>query len=91
MCLGVPMKLIEVSAQGTGVADLDGTRTRVNLALIEAPAVGDFVIVHAGYAIERLDVEEAESRLELFDEIAKEHRDLAPLEGAAPDPAAGKP
>jgi hydrogenase expression/formation protein HypC len=83
------MKLIEVSAQGTGVADLDGTRTRVNLTLIEEPAVGDFVIVHAGYAIERLDVEEAEARLALFEEIAQEYQGLAPLDGGATEPPAG--
>ena len=47
-----------------------GIRSRVSIALIDAVAVGDYVIVHAGFAITRLDVEEAEKTLALFDEIA---------------------
>ena len=75
MCLAVPMKLVEVTADGQhGVADLDGTRYDVNLDLIESPGVGDFVIVHAGFAIERLDEAEADARLQLFDELGAVQR-----------------
>ena len=49
---------------------MGGIRSRVSIALIDAVAVGDYVIVHAGFAITRLDVEEAEKCLALFDEIA---------------------
>jgi len=76
MCLAVPMKLIEITPDGGhGVADLDGARYDVNLDLIEAPQIGDFVIVHAGFAIERLDAEEADARLELFDQLAATYRE----------------
>ena len=71
MCLAVPMKVIEVSADGSGVADLDGTRYDVKLTLIDNPRPGDYVIVHAGYAIERLDQAEAEAQLALFQELAR--------------------
>jgi hydrogenase expression/formation protein HypC len=75
MCLAVPMKLIEVTPDGGhGVADLDGARYDVNLDLLEAPRVGDFVIVHAGFAIERLDAAEADARLLLFEQLAATHR-----------------
>ena len=47
-----------------------GIRSRVSIALIDPVALGDYVIVHAGYAISRLDVEEAEKSLALFEEIA---------------------
>jgi len=72
MCLAVPMKLVELDAEDMGVADFDGARCRVNLSMIENPAVGDYVIVHAGFAIERLDPVEADLRLELFAELARE-------------------
>lgn len=75
MCLAVPMKLVEVSPDGArGVADLEGARTDVNLALVDAPEIGDFVIVHAGFAIERLDHVEADARLSLFEQLAATHR-----------------
>ena len=75
MCLAVPRTLFELHDAGGGVADLDGTRYGVDLTLIEEPRLGDFLIVHAGYAIERLDREEAEARLELFDEWGRSYRE----------------
>ena len=66
MCLAVPMQLTEVRDGAGGVAELEGARYDVNLSLVEAPQVGDYVIVHAGFAIEKLDVEEANARLQLF-------------------------
>ena len=70
MCLAVPMTLIEVGPDGAGVVALEGVRREVRLDLLEAPAVGDVVIVHAGYAIETLDPAEAEARLALFADLA---------------------
>ena len=71
MCLAVPMKLIEVRTDGTGIADLDGARSEVNLSLLDAPSVGNYVIIHAGFAIERLDEEEANERIKLFEEMGR--------------------
>lgn len=70
MCLAVPMQIVEMCAESEGIADLDGTRHTVDLSLVEQPAVGDYVIVHAGYAIEKLDRKEADERLRLFEELA---------------------
>jgi hydrogenase expression/formation protein HypC len=64
------MKLVEVRPDGTGTADLDDARTEVNLSLLESAAVGDFVIIHAGFAIEKLDEAEANARIDLFRELA---------------------
>jgi hydrogenase expression/formation protein HypC len=50
--------------------EVGGIRTRVSTALLEDVALGDYLIVHAGFAIARLNVEEAEKSLALFDEIA---------------------
>ncbi len=70
MCLAVPMKLTEISPAGVGMGDLDGSRHTVDLSLVADPRPGDYVIVHAGYAIEKLDEAEAEARLQLFAELA---------------------
>jgi hydrogenase expression/formation protein HypC len=69
MCLAVPMKIVEAGPDGTGVCDLDGIRHEVNLSLVDAE-LGDYVIVHAGFAIEKLDREEADARIALFEELA---------------------
>ena len=74
MCLAVPMKLVEVGESGGGIADLDGARYEVDLTLIEDAAIGDYVIVHAGYAIERLDKKEAQERLDLFEQMGASFR-----------------
>lgn len=70
MCLAVPMLLKEIRDDAVGVGDLDGSRHEVDLSLLENPQPGDFVIVHAGFAIEKLDEEEANERLALFEELA---------------------
>lgn len=70
MCLAIPMKIVEIRPDGTGVADLDGVRHDINLSLIPSATVGTYVIVHAGFAIERLNEEEANGILALFDEMA---------------------
>lgn len=75
MCLAVPMKLTEIRADGSGVGDLNGSRHDVDLSLVEHPAPGDYVIVHAGFAIETLDEAEAQARLELFDQLAHQTAD----------------
>jgi len=73
MCLAAPMKL--ESLQGnTGIVELDGVRLQVGLDLIENPQIGDYLIVHAGYAIQKLDPEEAQRTLDLFREAENSRR-----------------
>lgn len=74
MCLAVPMRLVSIRPDGGGVAEVSGTRRDVDLGLVEGVAEGDYVIVHAGYAIERLNREEADERLALFAEMARAER-----------------
>jgi hydrogenase expression/formation protein HypC len=71
MCLGIPMKVVAVGDDGAGTVELDGVRHAVDLTLIEAPRTGDHVIVHAGFAIERLDPDEADARIEMFRSLAE--------------------
>lgn len=64
------MRLIEVREDGSGTADLDGSRQTVDLSLLQDPRPGDYVVIHAGFAIEKLDIAEANARLKLFAELA---------------------
>ncbi|HYR24705.1 MAG TPA: HypC/HybG/HupF family hydrogenase formation chaperone [Aquabacterium sp.] len=66
MCLALPARVIDVDATGFGTVDLGGVRKRISLALLEEVCVDDYVIVHAGYALTRLDPQEAEHTLALF-------------------------
>jgi hydrogenase expression/formation protein HypC len=70
MCLAIPVRVIALLGEDWVDAEIGGVTSRVSTALIAAPAVGDYLIVHAGFAITRLDVDEAEKSLALFAEIA---------------------
>jgi len=70
MCLAVPMRIVALREDGSGVAELDGSRHAVDLSLVESPSRGDYVIVHAGFAIEKLDEAQANERIALFEELA---------------------
>jgi hydrogenase expression/formation protein HypC len=70
MCLAIPVRIIAVSEGDWVEVEVGGVRSRASVALIESVVPGDYVIVHAGYAIARLDVDEAERTLALFEEIA---------------------
>lgn len=67
MCLAIPMKLVE-RRELDGTAELRGVRRDVCLMLCPDAREGDFVLVHAGYAIGTIDEEEAERTLAVFDE-----------------------
>jgi hydrogenase expression/formation protein HypC len=70
MCLAIPAKVIDVQPDGWAEVEVGGVRSKISLALLDGVNVGDYVIVHAGFALTRLDVEEAEKTLALFAEIA---------------------
>ena len=69
MCLGVPAKVMERSGDAA-VVELGGVRREISLMLLDDVSVGEWVIVHAGFAIERLSEEAALQTLALFREIA---------------------
>jgi hydrogenase expression/formation protein HypC len=74
MCLAVPVRVAVLLENQWVEIEVGGIRNRISIALIDDVAVGDYVIVHAGFAIARLDVEEAEKTLALFEEIAAHFR-----------------
>ena len=69
MCLAIPMKLIRRDEM-MGVAEVDGVEREVSLLLQPDAAVGDYVLIHAGYAIGAIDEEEAQATLALLREVA---------------------
>ncbi|MFZ2054336.1 MAG: HypC/HybG/HupF family hydrogenase formation chaperone [Candidatus Aminicenantales bacterium] len=71
MCLGIPAKVTLVDDSRQGKVDYLGTKVRVDFSLLEDVRPGDWVIVHAGFAITKLDEDEAQETLSLLREIAK--------------------
>ena len=66
MCLAIPVRVVELLADDNAIVDLDGIRKQISLALVDGVQVGDYVILHVGYALAKLDPEEAERTLALF-------------------------
>lgn len=66
MCLAIPVRVAALRGEDMAVVDLGGVRQDVSLRLVDGVAVGDYVIVHAGFALQRLDPAEAERTLALF-------------------------
>jgi hydrogenase expression/formation protein HypC len=80
MCLAIPARVVELIGSDEALVELDGIRKRISLALVDGIEVGDHVIVHVGFALQKLDVEEAEATLALL-------REIGALPDAAPGPA----
>ena len=68
MCLGVPMRVVSIDNE-TAVCEIDGVKREASLMMVEGIGVGDFVLIHAGFAIEKLDEEDAQETLRLFREL----------------------
>ena len=69
MCLAFPVRVIELGAGDSAIVELDGVTREISLALLDDVSVGDYVILHVGYALSKLDPEEAEKTLALFAEL----------------------
>ena len=68
MCLAVPVKIKQLLADDQAIVELNGVESKISVALLEDVDIGDYVILHVGYALEKLDQEEAEATLQLFRE-----------------------
>ena len=71
MCLAIPAQVVELRDGDNAVVDLAGVRKEISLSLVDNVAVGDYVIVHVGYALNKLDPEEAAKTLALFAELGQ--------------------
>ena len=70
MCLAIPVRVERLLDKELAVVEMDGLRKEISLALVDGVREGDYVILHVGYALTRLDPEEAERTLALFAELA---------------------
>lgn len=66
MCLAIPVQIESVLDNDMATVNLSGVKTQISIALLEGVKAGDYVILHVGYALNKLDQEEAEATLALF-------------------------
>ncbi|MFO7915204.1 MAG: HypC/HybG/HupF family hydrogenase formation chaperone [Candidatus Krumholzibacteriales bacterium] len=74
MCLGIPMKVAEIEGNDA-VAEAGSVRKNIRLDLLDDVAIGDYVLIHTGYAIEKIDREEALETIDLLRQVYKAGKD----------------
>lgn len=75
MCLAIPAYVEQLTADNHAIVNLSGIRKEISLALVENVIPGDYVIVHVGFALQKLDQAEAERTLAMFAEISAINQD----------------
>lgn len=80
MCLAIPARVVALVDDDQAIVDLAGVRKQISLALVEGIQIGDYVIVHVGYALARLDPDEAQRTLQAFAEAGLGTADAATAE-----------
>ena len=71
MCLAIPAKVVQFTGNEMAIVDIGGVRKEVSVELVDGVELGDYVIVHVGYALSRLDPDEAVKTLALFGQIGE--------------------
>ncbi|MDY7565479.1 HypC/HybG/HupF family hydrogenase formation chaperone [Pseudomonas sp. RTC3] len=77
MCLAIPARVVELRSGDTALVDLGGIRKEISIALVPEAQVGDYVIIHVGYALGLIDPEEAQRTLDMFDELNRTQREAS--------------
>ncbi len=79
MCLAIPARVILISPAATATVEISGVQKQISLALVDDVSIGDYVIMHMGYALKKMNVDEAEATLALISE-ALSYLDPKPTE-----------
>jgi len=80
MCLALPAEIVEIDpVLDNATVSLEGVKKQISLALVEDVAVGDFVLVHVGYALSKVSREEAEKTLQLMAQVGRSHPEIEEL------------
>ncbi|MBW1649158.1 MAG: HypC/HybG/HupF family hydrogenase formation chaperone [Deltaproteobacteria bacterium] len=66
MCIAIPSKIVKTDKDGFGIIDVEGSRKKVSLLMIEDPQIGDYVIVHSGFAMRKIDEAAAKQSLQIL-------------------------
>jgi hydrogenase expression/formation protein HypC len=87
VCLGIPGQILEISADHPDVAkvDVSGVRRAINIGLLseEEVVVGDWILIHVGFALSKIDEKEAQAALEFLEGIGQAYADeMAALQGS---------
>jgi len=69
LCLSIPAKIVKLDGNEATV-DVMGNRREADVSLVDAPQVGDYVLLHAGFAIEKMSAEDAAESLKIWEELA---------------------
>jgi len=79
MCLGIPGQIIEIVDEANTIAkvDVNGVRRNVNIGLVlpDSPRVGDWVLIHVGFALSKIDDAEAQATFRFLEELGKAYED----------------
>jgi hydrogenase expression/formation protein HypC len=84
MCLSVPVRVLEVHDAHWATVDMGGTSKRISIDLVEDVQPGEYVLLHVGFAIQKVDEEEARLTLELFDQMVRADQHPLSSEQALP-------
>lgn len=68
MCLAIPVQIKEVIDESNAIAEISGLRKKISIDLLDDVHVGDWVILHVGFALEKIDEQKARQTLELFEQ-----------------------
>jgi hydrogenase expression/formation protein HypC len=82
MCLALPAKVVALDAGDMAVVALEGVRKKISLALVEEVAVGDYVLVHVGYALHKVSEEEARRTLAMMAQAGVLADEIDEIQGA---------
>jgi hydrogenase expression/formation protein HypC len=82
MCLAIPGRIIEMVDEANNIAkvDVSGVRRNVNIALLDGVGVGDYVLIHVGFALSKIDEKEAEETLRMLRELGSYEPELEQFE-----------
>ncbi|HOL47285.1 MAG TPA: HypC/HybG/HupF family hydrogenase formation chaperone [bacterium] len=69
MCLAIPMKIKKIKSNDIAIAELNDVEREVCISLLEDVKINDYILVHAGFGIERIEPDEAKKTLELLNEM----------------------
>jgi hydrogenase expression/formation protein HypC len=69
LCLSIPAKIVHLEGRSATV-DVMGNRREADVSLVDEPQVGDYVLLHAGFAIEKMTAEDAAESLKIWEELA---------------------
>lgn len=69
MCLAIPGHIIKIKNKSVAVIDFNGIKKNVSIEMINEPKIGDYVLVHAGFAIDKIESSEAQERIAIYKEL----------------------